>query len=126
MSCSDEDKGRLLLGCWQMHALLARADDTALSIALMHHPWDYLADFDAEVVREAVQRRCAIVLSGHRHRQVGQAATRPGGGVLELAAGCCYGGSDYANAYQFQCLPVLGDRPRRLASPGSPPHLGRA
>lgn len=101
MSCSDQDKGRLLLGRWQVHTLLAGADEAALSVALMHHPWDYLADFDAEVVREAIQRRCAIVLSGHRHRQGGQAASRPGGGVLELAAGCCYGGSDYSNAYQL-------------------------
>jgi len=112
MSCSNEDKGRLLVGRWQVHALLAGVDDADLSIALMHHPWDYLADFDAEVVREEVQRRCAIVLSGHRHRQVGQAASRPGGGVLELAAGCCYGGSDYANAYQLVEIDAAGSQAR--------------
>ncbi|MCI0355428.1 MAG: metallophosphoesterase, partial [Acidobacteria bacterium] len=97
ISWSDADKGQLLLGRWQVHTLLAGADEADLSVALMHHPWDYLAEFDAAEVREAVQRRCALVLSGHRHRQGGQAASRPGGGVLELAAGCCYGGSKWPN-----------------------------
>ena len=31
----------------------------------------------------------------------GKRRSRPGGGVLELAAGCCYGGSEYRNAYQL-------------------------
>ena len=67
----------------------------------MHHPWDDLAEFDAREVREAVLRRCQLVLRGHLHQAEGRALHRPDLAALELACGACYAGSKYANAYHL-------------------------
>jgi len=101
MSWCDEDKGRLLLSRYQTHALLADASNADLSIALVHHPWDYLADFDESEVREAIHRRCAVVLRGHLHKSEGSSRTRPDDQLLELACGACYAGSKHGNGYQL-------------------------
>jgi 7-cyano-7-deazaguanine synthase in queuosine biosynthesis/predicted MPP superfamily phosphohydrolase len=106
MSWCDEDKGRLLLSRYQAHALLEGADQADLSIALMHHPWDYLADFDESEVREAVHRRCAVVLRGHLHKSEGSSRSRPDDQLLELACGSCYAGSKHGNGYQLVELDV--------------------
>jgi predicted MPP superfamily phosphohydrolase len=101
MSCSDDDKGHLLLGRWQVNELVKGAEEADLGIALMHHPWDYLADFDVAEVREAIRRRFHLLLRGHWHIHGGERRVRPDGSVLELAAGCCYGDSKYPNAYHL-------------------------
>lgn len=97
----DEDKGRLLIGRAQLHRVLEGADRADLSLALVHHPWDYLADFDAGEAREAIHRRCDVLLRGHLHRGEGSARVRPDGGSLELAAGASWGGAQHPHAYQL-------------------------
>jgi hypothetical protein len=100
-SWCDEDKGRLLIGRAQLHKVLEGAERADLSIALMHHPWDYLADFDAAEARELVHRRCDVLLRGHLHRGEGAARVRPDGGALELAAGASWGGTQHLHGYQW-------------------------
>jgi hypothetical protein len=115
-SCCDEDKGRLLVSRFQAHATLAGADRADVAIALMHHPWDDLAEFDAREVREAVTRRCAITLRGHLHQADGRAVRRPDLAALELAAGASYAGSKYPNAYHLLEIDAV---------PGAPPKAAR-
>lgn len=97
----DEDKGRLLLGRAQLHQVLTGAERAHLSVALVHHPWDYLADFDAAEAREAIHRRCDVLLRGHLHKGEGAARVRPDGGSLELAAGASWGGSQHLHGYHL-------------------------
>jgi len=99
-SWCDEDKGRLLIGRVQLHEVLEGAERADLAIALMHHPWDYLADFDAAEAREAVHRRCDVLLRGHLHKGEGATRVRPDGGSLELAAGASWGGTQHLHGYQ--------------------------
>lgn len=68
MSWRDGEQGNLLIGRWQVHQLLSK-EDGALAIALMHHPFSYLADWDGQEVEEAIQHHFAVVLRGHLHRQ---------------------------------------------------------
>jgi predicted MPP superfamily phosphohydrolase len=100
----DEDKGRLLVGRAQLHQVLDGAERAHLSVALVHHPWDYLADFDAAEVREALHRRCDVLLRGHLHKGEGAARIRPDGGSLELAAGASWGGAQHPHGYQWIAL----------------------
>jgi predicted MPP superfamily phosphohydrolase len=100
-SWCDDDKGRLLVGRAQLHAALEGADRADLAIALIHHPWDYLADFDAAEAREALQRRVHVLLRGHLHRGEGAARIRPDGGALELACGACWGGATHPHGYHL-------------------------
>lgn len=97
----DDDKGRLLVGRAQLHQVLEGAERAHLSLALMHHPWDYLADFDAAESREAIHRRCHVLLRGHLHKGEGAARIRPDGGSLELAAGASWGGAQHPHGYQL-------------------------
>lgn len=97
----DADKGNLLVGRYQLHRVLEGCGTADLVLALVHHPWDYLADFDAAEVRETVQRRCHAVLRGHLHKSDGAARVRPDGSVLELACGACYGGTTHPHGYQL-------------------------
>jgi formylglycine-generating enzyme required for sulfatase activity/predicted MPP superfamily phosphohydrolase len=101
MSWRDGDRGRLLIGRWQAHEALRGTGDADWSITLVHHPWSYLAEFDAEEVERKVHHECRLVLRGHLHRQQARAVVYPDDLCLELAAGCCYDGSDYPNAFQL-------------------------
>ncbi len=42
--------------------MIAGAD---LRIALMHHPFEWLADFDREVCEPLLMERCDFILRGH-------------------------------------------------------------
>ncbi len=101
MAHSDADKGRLLVSRLQLAAILADAPTADLSLALVHHPWDYLADFDAAEVRERVQRVCTATLRGHLHAVDAAARVRPNDAHLELAAGACYGGAKHPHAFSL-------------------------
>jgi len=108
-SSGDDDYGRLLLGRWQVNQLLATdtsagcSSPSGLRIALLHHPWSYLAEFDQHEARDEIHRRCDLVLSGHLHqaRAERRLPPDPRRGCLELAAGSAYAGSNYANAFQW-------------------------
>ncbi|MBK9369612.1 MAG: SUMF1/EgtB/PvdO family nonheme iron enzyme [Deltaproteobacteria bacterium] len=109
LSASDNDRGNLLLSRWQCNQLLAGADTADLTIALLHHPWDYLHEHDQES-EEEIRRRCGVILNGHLHQQKARLASDPDRDVLQLAAGASYAGSKWANAYQLLELdPMRGE-----------------
>ncbi|MBK9367636.1 MAG: SUMF1/EgtB/PvdO family nonheme iron enzyme [Deltaproteobacteria bacterium] len=100
LSASDADRGNLVLSRWQCNQLLTGADDADLTIALMHHPWDFFSEHDRES-EEELRRRCGVILHGHLHQQKARLASDPDRDVLQLAAGASYAGSKWANAYQL-------------------------
>jgi hypothetical protein len=69
----------------------------------LHHPWDYFAEFDLRESRQAIRLHGDLLLRGHLHE--GEAAlvrpADPERACLELAAGCLYESSRYANAFQW-------------------------
>ena len=89
--------------------LLAGSDTADLTIALLHHPWDYLSEHDQES-EEEIRRRCGVILNGHLHQQKARLASDPDRDVLQLAAGASYAGSKWVNAYQLLELdPLRGE-----------------
>ena len=105
MSCGDQDHGQLLLGRWQLNQLIGSeaSEGADLRIALLHHPWSFLADFDGGDAEARVHQKCDLVLRGHLHQAKGVSIAPPDASraCLELAAGCAYESSEYANAYQW-------------------------
>ncbi|MBL8666322.1 MAG: SUMF1/EgtB/PvdO family nonheme iron enzyme [Rhodospirillales bacterium] len=105
MACGDEDRGRLLLGRWQLNqtVLSPGAEGADWRIALLHHPWDYLAEFDCHEARAAIHQHRDLLLRGHLHFPQTEriAPPDPGRACLELAAGCVYENSRYQNAFQW-------------------------
>ena len=111
MACGDEDRGRLLLGRYQLTQTVEtdEAEGAGWRIALMHHPWDYLAEFDSHPSRAVVHQSCDLLLRGHLHRRAPERVVPPdpSRGCLELAAGCVYNNSEYPNAFQWiELLPA--------------------
>ena len=119
MSSGDQDRGRLLLGRYQVHQTVLHPDgeDADWRLALLHHPWDYLAEWDLHESRQAVHLHRDLLLRGHLH--AGEAALvrppDPARACLEVAAGCVYDGSRHPNAFQWiELWPQHREDPRRV------------
>ncbi len=112
MACGEEDYGRLLLGHWQVNAALKTAARADWSVALMHHPWPYLAPFDSQANEAEIHHRCDVVLRGHLHQQQARVIQYPNENCLELTAGSAYTASEYPNA--FQLIELFEDRRVRV------------
>jgi len=119
MACDDQDRGRLLLGRYQLNQTVLHPDGEGADwrLALLHHPWDYLAEFDTHEARQAVHLHRDLVLRGHLHE--GDASfvrpPDPARACLELAAGALYDGSRHPNAFQWiELWPQTRGAPRRV------------
>ena len=99
------DRDRLLLvpGNHDVDREAIKRSAKALRIALLHHPWPYLAEFDQNDARGLIHQHCDLVLRGHLHKAQSERILPPdlGRAYLELAAGCVYESSNYPNAYQW-------------------------
>jgi len=105
MSWQEHDKGNLLVGQWQVNKLLRGAESADVLVAMLHHPWSYLADFDADDVDRAVRRRSGagmkLLLRGHLHQHRSRISQDADNAMAELAAGSAYAGSKYPNAFHL-------------------------
>jgi formylglycine-generating enzyme required for sulfatase activity/predicted MPP superfamily phosphohydrolase len=101
MSWSDDDHGRLLVGRYQLTPLLDENVEAAFRVVLIHHPWDYVAEFDSRQTEPLVRRRADVLLRGHLHPQRTRLYQDPDEGHLELAAGSVYDGSQSVSAFQL-------------------------
>ena len=105
MSCGDEDRSRLLLGRYQLTQTVetTEAEDADWRIVVVHHPWEYLAEFDHHAARSAVHQHCDLLLRGHLHQTRPERVVPPDPSrqCLELAAGCVYENSQHPNAFQW-------------------------
>lgn len=98
-SYDDNDKGFILLGEPQVKAALSAIEDADLRIVLMHHPYPWLASFDADRARSAIERARTLVLSGHDHKPDPTAEFSLRGGAIYSRAGCLYERLDKLNGY---------------------------
>jgi hypothetical protein len=101
LACSEDDRGKLALGLAQVNPVLDGADQADIVIAAMHHPWDWMAEWDRASKTE-LQRTADLVLRGHLHdaslldvRAFGRAQS------VEIAAGASYETSEVALGYQW-------------------------
>lgn len=96
-----EDHGKLLSGERQaMNALdLARALDPHIVIAMAHHPFHLLREFERLPIQSRVERSCHFFHCGHLHepetRNIGYAGT----GCLTVGAGASLETRDSRNTY---------------------------
>ncbi|HEX8144561.1 MAG TPA: SUMF1/EgtB/PvdO family nonheme iron enzyme [Pyrinomonadaceae bacterium] len=101
MACSEKDRNQLLLGERQIRAALEEAGGADLCLALMHHPFDWLQDFDRNYSESMLYRSCHFILHGHMHRVGLQLAQTPNTDTMVIAAGASYESRDYRNSYNF-------------------------
>lgn len=106
MCYGNKDRGKLLLGRDQIldTVFVKRAKSAQWRLAVMHHPWDYFAEFDMNESKRKIHTRCNLVLSGHRHSPEISFTRNPtisGQNCVDFTGGCCYGTFDYANAFHW-------------------------
>ena len=90
-SVSDEDeKVKLLIGERQVREAVKQAGEADIRLAMMHHPFELLRDFDREATEALLAQSSHFILRGHRHdtRLVHQ--LEPDAEVMVLSAGACY------------------------------------
>jgi 3',5'-cyclic AMP phosphodiesterase CpdA len=88
----DDDYAKLWIGrrCLDTAVEELRKLGSALKIALVHHPLDWLHEAERSNVRTALQSNVDIILRGHLHETDVEAVTGVTGNVLHMAAGAAY------------------------------------
>jgi 3',5'-cyclic AMP phosphodiesterase CpdA len=100
-SASNSDRLRLLLGERQVRAALKQAKSADIRIALMHHPFEWLADFDRSDCKPRLLRESDFVLSGHLHDPDLMHLKGPGVEAMIIGAGACYETRKHPNSYNL-------------------------
>ena len=111
-----DDDSRLLLSTYQINQTVLHPDgegDWDWRLALLHHPWASLAEFDRNDTQRTLHRHRDLILRGHLHQPdlFRIVPADPRYACIEAAAGCCYSGKPYPNAFQWI---ELSTRPRRV------------
>jgi len=100
-SASDDDRLNLFLGERQVRTALDQAQHADVRIALMHHPFEWLQDFDRDDCEPLLLRGCDFVLHGHLHRTGLIQLRAPGIEAMVIAAGAGYETRQHLNSYNL-------------------------
>jgi len=101
LSMGDTDYGRLALGERQVRGALEVVHDADLRIALLHHPFDWLWEFDRDDCEGLLLESCDFILHGHLHRAGLLTLQTPDATAMVIAAGASYETRQYPNGYNF-------------------------
>jgi formylglycine-generating enzyme required for sulfatase activity/predicted phosphodiesterase len=98
--------GFLTLGEAQLHDALAAIQGADVRLAVLHHPFAWLAEFDRNRIEERLKRECHFILHGHEHQPKFNLGHELSGECAVIPAGACYErrtATDprYTNAYNF-------------------------
>ncbi len=101
------DYGYTVLGELQIDKCFDEIKDADLRIAVFHHPFEWLAEFDRNRIEIPLKRKFHFILNGHKHKpevQLGFRGTL--GEAVSIPAGACYyrripSSSLYTNSYNF-------------------------
>jgi len=105
LCASDQDKANgLLIGERQARTALEQAEGADLKIALMHHPFDWLREFDQNDSAAILTNQCNFILHGHLHRTSAAQLISPDSAAMILASGACYESRDWPNMYNWARL----------------------
>lgn len=114
---------KIVLGEWSVRNALDKVKSADLYIALMHHPFECMYDFDSEACSDLLMQKNAIILRGHKHRSAIEERQTPSGKILTIAAGASYESRKDRNGYNFVMLNLANKRftifPRIWSNSGS-------
>lgn len=108
-----DDKNYVLIGEHQIRKLLDKIDEenVDLSIAILHHPFEWLNDFDRRRIENLLIENCDFILTGHRHTPKVRTISNQRGIYVEISTGACFSqriSNDpiFINAYNLVHLDV--------------------
>lgn len=102
----NNDYGYTLIGEPQLHDALKQIADAELRIAVVHHPFDWLSEFDRNRTEARLGRECHFILRGHTHNPQVHVMRGTGGDCVIIPAGTSYKrriaeDPRYTNAYNW-------------------------
>jgi tetratricopeptide (TPR) repeat protein/predicted phosphodiesterase len=100
------DKGFVILGEPQIHIALDEISDADLKIAVLHHPFDWLTEFDCNRIETRLMKGCDFILRGHQHKPKVEVTSGTSGNCVIIPAGTSYDrrmadNPFYVNSYNF-------------------------
>jgi formylglycine-generating enzyme required for sulfatase activity/predicted phosphodiesterase len=100
------DYGFLVVGEPEVHRSLRDIADAEVRLAVLHHPFSWLARFEASRTEERLCRDCHFILYGHQHEASVNVVGGTSGDCLIVPAGATYDRRKaddprYVNAYNF-------------------------
>lgn len=96
-----DDRGKLIVGEPQIDDYLQHIKDHDIKIAVMHHPLDWLAEFDRNRVEQRLISECDFILCGHLHKDQAQQIIGTSGDCVIISAGASYNSRESPNGYNF-------------------------
>lgn len=100
------DQSHLTVGETQLRKPLDDIAKADLRIVLMHHPFDWLKEFDRRQVEQLLKGQCHFILRGHEHFAQVEVARGTQGEYIHIPGGSSYDRRKpddpiYVNAYNF-------------------------
>lgn len=97
------EKGKIVMGERQVRKALSEIDNPQITIVLMHHPFEWLEQFDANDVQRMLERRADFILNGHEHKSdiIGKGSIF--GKAFKISAGSTYEARNRLNSYNIAC-----------------------
>lgn len=104
-----DDERKIIVGEPQIQEVLKKVSDYDLKIAVLHHPFEWLASFDCRYVEGRLIEECDFILNGHQHypnvKVINKKHPDPGNYVC-INTGTAYGSRIpkdpiFINAYNF-------------------------
>jgi hypothetical protein len=100
------DKGFVIVGEPQIHSVLDEISGANLKIAVLHHPFDWLTEFDCDRIEVPLRQGCDFILRGHQHKPKVEIAGGTSGECIIIPAGASYDrrkaeNPRYVNSYNF-------------------------
>lgn len=96
----NDDRNHLLVGRPQLTALLESVKSSAVSILAIHHPAEWLKEFDQRSLKSRLSS-FDFVACGHTHDANGIATTDRSGSSIICQGGALYQGEEFRNSYSI-------------------------
>ena len=94
-----DDYGKLWLGDYQLSEALRRVPEGSLCIVIMHHPFAWLNDSDAQDAEPQISKTADFVLHGHWHRPHFKRELTSRGSTITIPTGSVFNESKWLNGY---------------------------
>ena len=83
---SKKDKGVILLAERQIHRCVDFLSDCDIKIAISHHHYDWIADFEKTVIANLLNTNFDIYMCGHTHSSEAELCIKPSGKMFTFVA----------------------------------------
>ena len=97
----DHDHQKLFIGRRCLDAAKKQIAAVDLTIALIHHPLDWLSPVERANIKAALGESVDLLLHGHYHETETESIASANGGYLKLAAGASYQTREWPNSAMY-------------------------